>query len=194
MLNIPPDQVAHPTEAQQPRADIDGVLAKHQRHLADTTSPPPAIYQADLKGRIAQSDAAPVQSGEGTQAKPRGPPAAQIMELPPWMSVKRTCEVTADSRANVYKKIAAGRYRAVKDGSKTLIETASVLEDLASLPTFADAKVLPPNKRGTRTTVVADDTTTSPKPRRGRRKGEPDVVNTAPDTTMASAGTSQGAP
>jgi hypothetical protein len=151
MLKIPPDQVAHPTEAQQPRADIDGNLAKHKRTLATTTAPPPAIYQEDLKGRTAQSDAAPVQSGEGTQAKPRGPPAAQIMELPPWMSVKRTCEVTTDSRANVYKKIAAGRYRAVKDGSKTLIETASVLEDLASLPAFADAKGAPPNhhsKRG----------------------------------------------
>jgi hypothetical protein len=179
MLKIPPDQVAHPTEAQQPRADIDGVLANHQRHLADTTSPLPAIYQEDLKGRTAQSDAAPVQSGEGTQAKPRGPPAAQIMELPPWMSVRRTCEVTADSRANVYKKIAAGRYRAVKDGAKTLIETASVLEDLARLPAFADAKVLPPNKRGKRTASTAD-TTMADRPKRGRRrKGVPEVDGTA---------------
>jgi excisionase family DNA binding protein len=94
MLNIPPDKVAHPTEAQQPRA--------------------------------------------------------QIMQLPPYMTVKRTCEVTADSRASVYKKIAAGRYRAVKDGSKTLIETASVLEDLARLPVFAEAKALSPTKRGKR--------------------------------------------
>jgi hypothetical protein len=59
---------------------------------------------------------------------------AKIEQLPPYLTIKRTIEFTGSCRAKVYQKIAAGRYRAVKDGAKTLVETKSVLDDIASLP------------------------------------------------------------
>ena len=111
--------------------------------------------------------------------------------LPPRLKVKAACDLRQVGRAELYNKIDRGEVVAYKSRSTTLIDTLSILLDLANLPAFADAKVLPPNKRGKRTTVVADDTTTSPKPRRGRRKGEPDVVNTSSDTATATASTSQ---
>jgi hypothetical protein len=128
------DQVAYPENPAHPsHVDIDGNLAKHKRQLAAATSPPPS-YKEDRAGRSAKNDRPLMPRGEGEQGHPRGPPAAQIMPLPPYLTVKRTIEFTGNCRAKIYQKIAAGRYRAVKDGAKTLVETQSVLDDIASLP------------------------------------------------------------
>jgi hypothetical protein len=54
--------------------------------------------------------------------------------LPPFMSIKRTCQFTGYSRSKVYEKIGRGCYDARKDGAKTIISTASVIADQQSLP------------------------------------------------------------
>ena len=50
------------------------------------------------------------------------------------MSVNETAEATNRSRSSVYLMIAAGELKAIKDGNKTLIYGASILDRTASLP------------------------------------------------------------
>ncbi len=53
-------------------------------------------------------------------------------------SVKATCNVIGISRSKLYQEIAAGRLRAVKCGSRTLVLNSAIKTWLDSLPAKAD--------------------------------------------------------
>jgi hypothetical protein len=61
--------------------------------------------------------------------------------LPPRLSIPLACDVGQSSRATIYEKAGDGRLTAVKDGGKTLIDTLSLLIDMANLP---PADIAPP--------------------------------------------------
>ena len=100
--------------------------------------------------------------------------------LPPRLKFKTGCDLRQVGRQGMYNKVKRGEIVAYKDGSTTLLDTLSILLDLARLPAFADAKSIPPHKRGKRTTAVAD--VTADRPKRGRRrKVAPEVDGAATD-------------
>ncbi|WP_159716400.1 excisionase family DNA-binding protein [Geminicoccus flavidas] len=53
---------------------------------------------------------------------------------PLFISIRECCRVASLSSVTVYRLIAAGKLTAVKAGSKTLIEVASLQSYLGSLP------------------------------------------------------------
>jgi excisionase family DNA binding protein len=55
---------------------------------------------------------------------------------PRYVSIQGACQITALSYVSIYRLIAAEKLRAVKAGSKTLVEMASIDEYLTSLPRF----------------------------------------------------------
>jgi len=120
---------------------------------------------------------------------PRSPDAlppdlrALWLTLPPKLKLKEGLKVRQISRGRMYQRIKSGHIIASKDGSATLLDTLSILLDLASLPAFADAKAIAPHLRGNAATT-SDDTAVPPRPRRGRRrKAAPNVASTASSTT-----------
>ena len=62
--------------------------------------------------------------------------------LPPVLRVKEACEVAGIGRSTLYKLIGSGRVRAIKLGSRTLVDSATLLACLASLP---PAPIKPPS-------------------------------------------------
>jgi excisionase family DNA binding protein len=54
--------------------------------------------------------------------------------LPPFVTVKQAAEIRHCHEDHIYRLLGRGRLRAVKDGRKTLVETASLLTDLVNLP------------------------------------------------------------
>ena len=65
--------------------------------------------------------------------------------LPPRLPIPRACEVGGEtSRATLYEKIGDGRVAALKDGGKTLVDTLSLLIDMANLPA---ADIAPPKRK-----------------------------------------------
>jgi len=81
------------------------------------------------------------------------------------MSIGETAKMTSLSEWSVKQKLRAGIYRAKKDGRRTLIFVASVLDDARNLP---DAVFAPPSRP-----VSAPQ---QPKPKRHYRRralGEP---------------------
>jgi len=93
-------------------------------------------HRADLP-----RDSEPAE-GEGRQARPRGPPA-QVAQLPPYLTIKKAYETAGISRSKLYEIIGGGFVRAVKIGTKTLIDTGSLLSYLENLPA---AQIKPPSK------------------------------------------------
>jgi hypothetical protein len=61
----------------------------------------------------------------------------------PWLRVNEAIKLRKRSRARIYEGLKEGRYFAVKDGSTTLINTLSLVLDMANLPP-ANAKKKPP--------------------------------------------------
>jgi hypothetical protein len=57
-----------------------------------------------------------------------------LVSLPPYVPLKRFCEVFGHSRSRVYQFLGEEKLRGRKDGAKLLIEVASELERLESLP------------------------------------------------------------
>lgn len=55
------------------------------------------------------------------------------------VSRKKAREMLDVSKATLDRRISAGRIWAKKDGNRTIIDKASVLEYLANLPTVAEA-------------------------------------------------------
>ena len=74
----------------------------------------------------------PKRSPHGEAGSARAPPI--VAPLPPFVPVKEACVVGGFGRSKLYEVVGAGRVRAVKLGSKTLIDTASLLTYLDSLP------------------------------------------------------------
>jgi hypothetical protein len=67
--------------------------------------------------------------------------------LPPRLPIPRACEVGGEtSRATLYEKIGDGRVAALKDGGKTLVDTLSLLINMANLPA---ADIAPPRRKPT---------------------------------------------
>ena len=95
--------------------------------------------------------------------------------LPPRLPIPRACEVGGEtSRATLYEKIGDGRVAALKDGGKTLVDTLSLLIDMANLPA---ADIAPPKRkadsaaepRRKRDQAPAPKAAAAPPPQRGRR-------------------------
>lgn len=61
--------------------------------------------------------------------------------LPAFAVIPKTCELTGLSRSRLYELIGAGAVRAVKAGTRTLVDIASVVAYLHALP---PAQVRPP--------------------------------------------------
>jgi excisionase family DNA binding protein len=80
--------------------------------------------------------------GEGRGARPRGPPV-QVVQLPPYLTIKKAYETAGISRSKLYEIVGDGLVRAVKIGTKTLIDTGSLLSYLENLPA---AQIKPPSK------------------------------------------------
>jgi excisionase family DNA binding protein len=74
----------------------------------------------------------PKRSPRGEPGSARAPPI--VAPLSPFVPVKEACVVGGFGRSKLYEVVGAGRVRAVKLGSKTLIDTASLLTFLESLP------------------------------------------------------------
>jgi excisionase family DNA binding protein len=115
--------------------------------------PPDQVSKFPARRRDPQRDPEPANIGEGAQARPRGPPA-QVAQLPPFLPIKKACEVAGLGRSKLYEIVGDGLVRAVKIGSKTLIDTNSLLAYLENLPA---AKINPQRlairKRGAQTSV-----------------------------------------
>jgi hypothetical protein len=60
--------------------------------------------------------------------------------LPPYVRMQEGCEIRNCSAGYMYTLLGAGRVRAKKDGPKLLIDTLSLLDDMASLP---EARITP---------------------------------------------------
>lgn len=56
-----------------------------------------------------------------------------IDDAGPFLTINEWCAMRRASRATCYRLLANGHLRAVKAGHKTLIETASAREEIASL-------------------------------------------------------------
>jgi hypothetical protein len=70
-----------------------------------------------------------------------------LATLPPRLEIPRACEISGDCRSQMYVKAGQGRVRFVKDGRKTLVDTASLIADMMSLP-GASISPPPPKDRG----------------------------------------------
>src|SRR5262249_23705983 len=95
---------------------------------------------------------APTRSPHGEPGSARAPPI--VAPLPPFVPVKEACVVGGFGRSKLYEVLGAGRVRAVKLGSKTLIDTASLLTYLESLPAAQIRPAKP--KRTARAAAKAD--------------------------------------
>ena len=60
-------------------------------------------------------------------------------ELPPYVGYPKASEIRQQSKATLKRRIKAGELVALRDGNRVLIETLSLLHDLAKLP-FANAE------------------------------------------------------
>jgi excisionase family DNA binding protein len=94
--------------------------------------------------RAVATGPAPKRSPHGEPGSARAPPI--VAPLPPFVPVKEACVVGGFGRSKLYEVVGAGRVRAVKLGSKTLIDTASLLTYLESLPA---AQIRPAKPKGT---------------------------------------------
>jgi len=63
----------------------------------------------------------------------RGPPVGAT-ERPPYVAVKQACALGGFGRSKLYELLGLGLVRAVKLGTKTLIDTSTLLAYLESLP------------------------------------------------------------
>jgi hypothetical protein len=86
--------------------------------------------------------------------------------LPPRLAIQLACNVGQSSRATLYEKIGNGRVAALKDGGKTLVDTLSLLLDMANLPR-AD---IAPAKR--KSAAMADNAATEPRRERNQAPSE----------------------
>jgi hypothetical protein len=69
---------------------------------------------------------------------PSGLPS--VAALPPYLPLKRACDVAGVGRSRMYKLIDAGLVRAVKSGPKsTLVDVGSLLKYLETLPLATSA-------------------------------------------------------
>jgi hypothetical protein len=62
----------------------------------------------------------------------------------PWLRVNEAIKLRKRSRARIYEGLKEGRYFAVKDGATTLINTLSLVLDMANLPAANVKKKNPP--------------------------------------------------
>jgi hypothetical protein len=96
---------------------------------------------------------------------------------PPELRVKEACALRKRSRAYLYEGIKEGRYHAVKDGSTTLINTLSLVLDIANLPPAKMAPVphLVGRRRKPASTPAPNPVTEQmpPEPRHGDRVDKP---------------------
>jgi hypothetical protein len=83
-------------------------------------------------GRAVATGPAPKPLPNGEPGSARAPPI--VAPLPPYVPVKQACVVGGFGRSKLYEVVGHGLVRAVKLGSKTLIDTASLLAYLADLP------------------------------------------------------------
>jgi excisionase family DNA binding protein len=97
----------------------------------------------------------PKRSPHGEAGSARAPPI--VAPLPPFVPVKEACVVGGFGRSKLYEVLGAGRVRAVKLGSKTLIDTASLLTYLDSLP----AAQIRPAKTAAKSTPIHTPRVTS---------------------------------
>ena len=58
-----------------------------------------------------------------------------IEALPPYITLKKACEVAGCRMSSMYDHLGLEHFRAVKFGGKTLVDTNSLLKYLGSLPT-----------------------------------------------------------
>jgi hypothetical protein len=82
--------------------------------------------------RAVATGPAPKRSPHGEPGSARAPPI--VASLPPFVPVKAACVVGGFGRSKLYEVVGAGHVRAIKLGSKTLIDTASLLTYLEGLP------------------------------------------------------------
>ena len=100
--------------------------------------------------------------------------------LPPRLPIPRACEVGGGtSRATLYEKIGDGRVAALKDGGKTLVDTLSLLINMANLPA---ADIAPPRRKPT---AKVDSAATEPTGKRDQARGEASVSEGARDSRTA---------
>jgi hypothetical protein len=112
---------------------------------ADQTSP----FETRAGSRRAVATGpGPRPSSHGEPGSARAPPT--VAPLPPYVPVKQACVVGGFGRSKLYEVVGHGLVRAVKLGSKTLIDTASLLAYLADLP----AAQIRPAKTAVKSTPV----------------------------------------
>ncbi len=83
----------------------------------------------------------------------------------PWLRVNEAAKFRKRSRARICEGLKEGRYFAVRDGSTTLINTLSLVLDMANLPA---AKIAAPKQHEKKELP----------PPRDRNAGEAEAVNT----------------
>jgi hypothetical protein len=76
--------------------------------------------------------------------------AAFLNSHPPRVPILKACEIRQVSRTRLYELAGQGRVCFVKDGSNTLVDTASLIADLMNLPA---ADIQAPADRRTRRAV-----------------------------------------
>jgi excisionase family DNA binding protein len=95
--------------------------------------------------RPVASGPAPKQSPHSEPGSARAPPV--VAPLPPYVPVKQACVVGGFGRSTLYNVVGKGLVRAVKLGTKTLIDTASLLKYLETLPAAQIRPAKPAKKR-----------------------------------------------
>jgi hypothetical protein len=100
-------------------------------------------FETDPSRRVSSNSARPGKSSVYGSGSARGPPA--VAEPPPFVTVRQACALGSLGRSKLYEIMGLGLVRAIKLGTKTLIDTASLLAYLESLPT---AKIRRPLKPG----------------------------------------------
>ena len=78
--------------------------------------------------------------------------------LPPLVSVRRAAEIRGCCPDHIYRLIGRGRIRAYKDGKRTAIDTASLLDDMANLPAAKIAMNARDRRRAPKVNKVTDAT------------------------------------
>jgi excisionase family DNA binding protein len=99
-----------------------------------TRLPPDQVspFETNPSRRANSNPARPGKSVYGPGSA-RGPPV--VAAHPPFVAVKQACALGGFGRSKLYELMGLGRVRAVKLGTRTLIETATLLAYLKSLPT-----------------------------------------------------------
>jgi hypothetical protein len=70
-----------------------------------------------------------------------------VAPLRPYLPLKQACVIGGFGRSKLYEVVGLGLVRAVKLGRKTLIDTASLLEYLETLPAAQIRPAKPTKKR-----------------------------------------------